>query len=126
MQNSTFSNFDVVHLAWTLDALFIADGLTFSNITTNSAQWDSSGGVVRGDGDAWVYDFQDEMVPPSVPSTSLSSRHVPRLTAEDVWFKEVQAVCIRPRLTALCFLDGVSMQWPVLHLPWLRKNRPLA
>lgn len=98
MQDSRFINIDAINLMWAQDALFMADGLTFSNVTTAGAQWGANGGVVRGDGDAIVYAFTPnrELVQPALPSASLEDDRVPALTPEDVWFQQVQEVRLHP------------------------------
>lgn len=95
MQDARFVNVNAVNLMWIQKAQFMADGLTFSNVTTTGAQWDSRGAVVRGDGDKIVYDFTfspSYLELPSSPSIALTDDFVPRLTQDDAWFVEVQAV----------------------------------
>lgn len=84
----------------------VADDLTFSNVTTDAVQWDSSGSLT-GSG------TEDDLVLTPIPAgteaaagvavlDNLSPTTIPPLSLGDAWLLSVQQVCTRaiavPRL----------------------------
>eukprot|EP00892_Ulva_mutabilis_P008635 jgi/Ulvmu1/6143/UM277_0002.1 len=69
MQDTTFENIQAVNIFWSLDGIVVADGLTYSNMTTEGNQWDSTGDVVgSGDGIRVVQQYLGPLEKPSTAS----------------------------------------------------------
>lgn len=77
------------------DALVIADGLTYSNVTTDTLQWDTAGNLMgSGDEDEIVLEFPDTVTSPNDPDDPLDfdADRVRSLDLEDPWFVAVKEV----------------------------------
>ena len=84
-------NVEAVNLFWTRNgATIVEEGTTYSNVTTDSAQWDEAGSLV-GEGSA-VSIVQPLGQPLEQPSNSLPSSAVPQLSIGDSWIAAVQQV----------------------------------
>jgi len=102
LQDSKFTDVDAVSLFWSMDALVITDGLTFSNVSTEAVEWDATGDD-GGDGDAGrvVLDFNDGEEVQELPNSilpELTSGHIPQLQPDDDWFEAVKQVCTWQRM----------------------------
>eukprot|EP00892_Ulva_mutabilis_P005772 jgi/Ulvmu1/3567/UM167_0001.1 len=92
--DSKFENVAAVNLFWTLsDGAVIADGLMYSNVTTERNQWNAAGAVVgTGDGTATVKPFGKAAIAPSgvAALNSLPFSAVPQLAMDDPWITSTQ------------------------------------
>eukprot|EP00892_Ulva_mutabilis_P007594 jgi/Ulvmu1/5206/UM216_0001.1 len=91
--DTAFKNIDAVDIFWTEEALIVADGLTYSNVTTERNQWDAADDLVGStDGGDIVQPYLGFPREPSPVSAlnSLATDEVPQLSMDDVWIKSVQ------------------------------------
>lgn len=97
IQDSQFVNVNASNLFWSEDGRVITSGLTFRNVTTAGARWDSRGAVTgAGDGEAIVKPWRDRLsLPESAEAVDVDSTApgaVPTLGPDDPWLKAVQEV----------------------------------
>eukprot|EP00892_Ulva_mutabilis_P005912 jgi/Ulvmu1/3693/UM017_0110.1 len=91
--DTMFSDIDAVELFWAWSSLVVVDNVTYSNVTTERNQWDSSGEAVGpGDGRDIVdqYDGSPLDASPVSALTPFLSDAVPQLSLQDPWILAVQ------------------------------------
>lgn len=84
-------------LVWSYEAAVVAENVTYSNVTTETLQWDSDGGLLgSGDETRIVEEWPDSM---EVPMDDLVDgkggpllARTRLLTLDDSWFVSVQKV----------------------------------
>ena len=93
VQDTSLVNVDAVNLFWTLGgAMVVAEGTTYSNVTTEGNRWDVAGASVgAGDGASVVLPLG---LPLEQPSTigSLPSSAITPLSNDDSWIESVRQV----------------------------------
>ena len=101
LQDSTFTDVAAVNLFWSWRSLVVVDEVTYSNVTTKTAQWDDAGDVVGdGNGDAvlWQYGSGLEVTSSVDALESIPASLVQQLRADDPWFDAVKQVLSTRRL----------------------------
>lgn len=99
LQDCHFKDVSAASLFWSQDGLVIADGLTFSNVTTEAVQWGATGKVVTGDAGDTVREYESTPAqryrrPEAVGKLdSFPQERQRQLRSDDPWFLQVQQVC---------------------------------
>lgn len=106
VQDTALTNVDAVNLFWTSGgATVVAEGMTFSNVTTESDRWDEAGSPVGiGDGANVVQPYGQPAERPSA-SGSLPALAVTPLSNVDSWIESLRQVL---SLLAMCSLVGLK------------------
>lgn len=93
-------NVRAANLIWRYQAAVVAEGLTYSNVTTDTLRLNSDGDFIGvGDETEIVHVFPDSREAPADELTSDSSKIVEGdrttlLTLDDPWFVSVKKVCL--------------------------------
>ena len=97
MQDTAFKNVDAVNLFWTITGgMVMAEGITYSNVTTESARWDVTGSPAgAGDSINVVRPYGEPLKEPSA-WVSLPPSAVRPLSIGDPWIVAVRQVLSNP------------------------------